>query len=151
MVRAENPGFFFEQSLNTFLVDVNANGDIDSRKDIVDQVDLLVLIHGSEEKIVLNNESLKPELNSAFIWRVIVLSIAKAFKSVTKYSKESGSYKQLQNDAKYAFYLARATRAFCPPLRAEPPSPTSVSSPAWSSWKSGMRAQASTTLLYHPD
>ena len=62
MVRAENPGFFFEQSLNTFLVDVNANGDIDSRKDIVDQVDLLILIHGSEEKIVLNNESLKPEL-----------------------------------------------------------------------------------------
>ena len=72
MVRAENPGFFFEQSLNTFLVDVNANGDIDSRKDIVDQVDLLVLIHGSEEKIVLNNESLKTELKQLSYGEVLL-------------------------------------------------------------------------------
>ncbi len=57
MVRAENPRFFFEQSLNTFLVDVDANGDIDSRENVVNQVDLLILIHGSGENKSFNLQS----------------------------------------------------------------------------------------------
>ena len=100
MVRAENPGFFFEQSLNTFLVDVNANGDIDSRKDIVDQVDLLVLIHGSEEKIVLNNESLKTELKQLSYGEVLLWALQKrsrAWQSIQKNEEVTNNCKMTLN------------------------------------------------------
>mmetsp|Transcript_19610 Transcript_19610/g.28309 ORF Transcript_19610/g.28309 Transcript_19610/m.28309 type:complete len:97 (-) Transcript_19610:2274-2564(-) len=44
---------------------------------------------------------------------------------------------------------ARATRCFWPPERLIPLSPISVMSPAGRMWRSGRRAQASSTTLYH--
>jgi hypothetical protein len=49
MMCANNSGLLLEQSLNAFLVDVNPDRNVDGRKDVVDEVHLLVLINGPKQ------------------------------------------------------------------------------------------------------
>jgi len=47
VVSAEYPRLLFEQPHDDFLVDLDADGNVDGREDVVDHVDLLILIHSS--------------------------------------------------------------------------------------------------------
>jgi hypothetical protein len=49
MMCANNSGLLLEQSLNAFLVDVNPDRNVDGRKNVVDEVHLLVLVNGPEK------------------------------------------------------------------------------------------------------
>ena len=51
MVRAEDSCLLLEQAHDDVLVDLDADGNVDGREDVVDDVDLLVLIDGPEFEV----------------------------------------------------------------------------------------------------
>ena len=51
MVRAEDSCLLLEQPHDYVLVDLDADGNVDGREDVVDDVDLLVLIDGPEFEV----------------------------------------------------------------------------------------------------
>ena len=53
MVRAKNPGLVLEQTHDAVVVDVHADGYVDSRKNVVYKVDILVLVNCPENNNII--------------------------------------------------------------------------------------------------